>query len=286
MRKLLVFILSGVLFAGIFVGKDEAKRGDLVCVGDTAVVEGEVKGDLVSIACTVKMYGQVKGDMISIASKVYGEDGAEVNGDLVLIFSSGNIKGIKVKGSIVNIASSTNIKKAEIPSKRIKPRITIKTTRGKKIFNFSKFLLNLIFWIVLSLFTLFLFEKRVLLASSYLHANLGKSWIRGVLLFIAFIILLVIFAVLSVILIGIPFLLLTIFLLLASMVFGYTSIFHIVGKAILSTQTDSSVYYVLLGAVIFCFLNSLFLIKDIVSIVMFPIALGVSYLTRFGKRSS
>ncbi len=285
MRKVLIFLMTGFLFAGIHVGKNEVKRGDVVCIGDTAVVEGEVKGDLVAIACTLHFSGKVKGDLISIASKVYGKEGAEVNEDMVFIVSSGCIKEIKVKGSLVKIFSSVGIKSVEMPFRKNIPKITITPTRGTRFFHTGKFFLGLIFWIVLSLFTLLLFEKRVLLASSALSSNMGRSWVRGFLLLLLFIFLLLLFVILSFILIGIPFLLLLVFLLLAAMVFGYTVVFHLVGKSILSSQTSSHVYYVLLGAVLFSFLNAVFLVKDLISLVIFPIALGITHITRFGKRA-
>ncbi len=287
MRKILVLFLSSMLFAGIYVSKDETKRGDVVCMGDSVNIEGKVMGDLVSIGCKVNFSGKIHGDMVVIGGKVIAKQGGKVNGDMVLILSRGDVNKVKVRGDTIKILSSVNLKEVRAPiKKRSKIRIKIipPSTHRNRIFSLNKFILDFILWGVLSLFVLLVAEKKVLLTSSVLEKSLGKSWIKGFLLFLLAIFLIITFAILSIVLIGIPFLLLTVFLIIAAALFGYTSVFHLIGRSILSSQTKSSVYYVLLGVTIFSFLKSFFIIGKIVTLIILPIAMGVTYITRFGKR--
>ncbi|GEM_PF-3033203 len=280
MRRILFFLISPlILLATIHVDKNEVKRGDVVCVGDRAVVEGKVNGDLVAIKCDLTFSGRVNGDLVAIVSSVEATEGSKVNGDLVMIFSKGETRGIKVNGSRVTVFGSP--KRVFHPPFH-KPEI-IKITGEAGLFNGFKFIFNLLFWGLFSLLVFLLFQKNIMLASSVFLKDPLKMWIYGILLLLVYLILLIIFAVLSVLIIGIPFLLILILLLLAALFFGYTVIFYGVGKLILNSQAHP-IYALLLGMVLFAFLNSLYLMSSLVSIVMFPIAMGMSYLTRFGRR--
>ncbi len=280
MKKIVFLLISPLLLmATIHVKKDEVKNGDVVCVGDKAVVEGKVNGDLVAIKCDLTFSGKVNGDLVAIISGVEASEGSKVNGDLVMIFSKGQTEGIKVNGSRITVFGTP---------KRIfhppfhKPQL-VKIAGGTALFNGYKFMFNLLFWGICSLLVFLLFQKNIMLASSVLLKDPLKLWLYGLLIFLAYIVLLVIFAVLSVLLIGIPFLIIMVLLLLAALFFGYTVIFYSVGRLILTSETHA-VYPLLLGMAIFSFLNSLFIMGTLISIVVFPIALGMSYLTHFGKK--
>ncbi len=280
MRKILFLLISPlILLAAIHVGKDEVKNGDVVCVGDRAVVEGKVNGDLVAIKCDLTFSGKVNGDLVAILSSVEATEGSKVNGDMVMIFSKGETQGIKVNGSRVTVFGSP--KKVFRPPFH-KPQI-VKITGGTALFNGFKFIFNLLFWGLCSLLIFLLFQKNIMLASSVFLKDPLKMWIYGILLLLVYLILLVIFAVLSVLIVGIPFLIILILLLLAALLFGYTVIFYGVGRLILNAEAQP-IYALLLGMAIFAFLNSLYIMSSLVSFVMFPIAMGMTYLTRFGRR--
>ncbi len=277
MRKTLIFLLLVFsLAASIKVDTGEVKNGDVVCIGDTAVVEGKINGDLVAIKCDLTFSGKVNGDLIAIFSKVKAEEGTRVNGDLVEIFSSGNTSVIKVNGSRVGMTGR--------PGRSFlhKPKFIHITGTGN-FFDSYKFVSYLILWGILSLLIFLLFQKNVMLAASSLLNRPFNHWLRGLLIFIVLIILLIIFAILSAIIIGIPFLIIVVFLIIGAILFGYTSIFYAVGNLILNSEVHP-VYSVLLGMVMFSFVKSLYLVGSILSLIMIPLAFGITHSTSFGRK--
>ncbi len=277
MRKILIFLVMVFsLAASIKVGKGEVKNGDVVCIGDSAVVEGKVKGDLVAIKCDLTFSGKVNGDLVAIFSKLKASEGAKVNGDLVNIFSSGNISAIKVNGSRVSMRGG--------PGRHLlhKPKFIHMTGTGT-FFNGYKFVSYLILWGILSLLVFLLFQKNVMLTASALLNRPFNLWLRGLLVFVVLIILLIIFAILSAIIIGIPFLIIVVFLMLGAIFFGYTSIFYAVGNLILNSEVHP-VYSVLLGMVMFSFIKSLYIVGSLLSLIMIPLAFGVTHSTSFGRK--
>lgn len=69
--------------SGITIAKDERVDGDVVSVGGSVVVEGEVAGDVVVVggSLTLKATARVRGDAVSVGGRITREPGAYVGGD-------------------------------------------------------------------------------------------------------------------------------------------------------------------------------------------------------------
>ncbi len=276
MRKFLLFFTMVLMAsASITVGKGEVKNGDVVCVGDTAVVEGKVKGDLVAIKCHLTFSGKVNGDLVLIFSSIEAKEGAKVNGDLVNIFSGGDTSAIKVNGSKVKVMGH--------PFKSRRAFKIFKAEGRVNFFDGYQFVSYLILWGIISILIFLLFQKNVLVSSSALIKNPLRFWLKGIIIFLVLLLLIIIFAILSIIIIGVPFLIILVLLIIGAILFGYTSIFYGVGNLILNKNVQP-VYSLLLGMVLFSFLKSLYLVGSLLSLVMAPLAFGITYATSFGRK--
>lgn len=69
------------------LGKDESTNNDVVIIGGTAEIEGNINGDLIMIGSKGTFSGRANGDMILVGTTLRVKQGATANGDFVSIGS-------------------------------------------------------------------------------------------------------------------------------------------------------------------------------------------------------
>jgi hypothetical protein len=89
----------------IHVGKREHVDGDVVAIGGSIYIDGEVDGDVVAIGGSVTLgpKAEVDGDVVALAGDLELHDGAEIDGDAVSVGGDIDDDGAHIHGDTVLI---------------------------------------------------------------------------------------------------------------------------------------------------------------------------------------
>jgi len=87
----------------VIVPEGKTQRGDVVCIGGTATIEGEVLGDVVVVGGALELTGYVHGDVLGVGSRLHLADQSKVEGGLTNVLGRLDLKQAAVRGEIVNI---------------------------------------------------------------------------------------------------------------------------------------------------------------------------------------
>lgn len=89
----------------IRIDRDEHIDGDVVAIGGSIYVEGEVDGDVVAIGGSVKLgsRAEVDGDVVALAGDLELRDGSRIDGDAVSVGGGIDDDGARVYGDTVLI---------------------------------------------------------------------------------------------------------------------------------------------------------------------------------------
>ena len=89
----------------IHIGRGEKVGGDVVAIGGSVYVEGDVDGDVVSLGGSVTMdsSARVDGDVVAVAGDLILQDGCQVDGDAVSVGGVIEDDGAYVGGDTVVI---------------------------------------------------------------------------------------------------------------------------------------------------------------------------------------
>ena len=87
----------------VVIHAGQTQRGDVVCIGGKATIEGSVLGDVVVVGGTLDLSGSVRGDVVGVGSKLHFADQGTVGGDLTSVLGRLDINQAKVNGEITNI---------------------------------------------------------------------------------------------------------------------------------------------------------------------------------------
>ena len=224
------------IMTSIHIPANEVHRGDVVCIGCDAVIDGEVHGDIVVVGGSLDLNGKAGHDVVCVLSEVYlGPDSS-------------------VRHDYINVLSSLDDRGADFGNERIvvEPFIGLPSIGGA----FGVLGAMVLWWKVLKFVVVFLVilvlaifvPERIRVLSNEFPVSYGLALITGIGGYLA---LYVVLGLLIVSVIGIPvaFLLHPVFLVLKVM--GLAGIFHYVGARLgRSMSREMS----LLGAVFIGFL--------------------------------
>ena len=224
------------IMTSIHIPANEVHRGDVVCIGCDAVIDGEVHGDIVVVGGSLELNGKAGHDVVCVLSEVYlGPDSS-------------------VRHDYINVLSSLDDRGADFGNERIvvEPFIGLPSIGGA----FGVLGAMVLWWKVLKFVVVFLVilvlaifvPERIRVLSNEFPVSYGLALITGIGGYLA---LYVVLGLLIVSVIGIPvaFLLHPVFLVLKVM--GLAGIFHYVGARLgRSMSREMS----LLGAVFIGFL--------------------------------
>jgi hypothetical protein len=89
----------------IHVGKRDHVEGDVVAIGGSVYIDGEVDGDVVAIGGSVTLgsKAEVDGDVVALAGDLELHDGAEIDGDVVSVGGDIDDDGANIHGDTVLI---------------------------------------------------------------------------------------------------------------------------------------------------------------------------------------
>jgi hypothetical protein len=78
------------------------QEGDVVCIGGTATIDGEVQGNVVVVLGRLQLRGTVDGSVSAVLTDVELEN-ARVDGELTTVLGELDVRGSTVQGEVVNI---------------------------------------------------------------------------------------------------------------------------------------------------------------------------------------
>ncbi len=271
---LLVTILAATASLAVVKGLEKGRQS-VVKIGESITIpQGADVKDVVSVGGSVTVYGQVQGDVVSVGGSVYLKDTAEVGGDAVSV--GGKIMrepGAIARGEIV-----------EVSGVGISPAVSYFTRGGiAQGISYSS-LITAIGFIILAIILVAMFTPQLGRVSGVLEGDLLKNFLIGVVIALLFfpIIIALLLSIVGIVLIPA-----WIILVGAAALFGYIAAAHILGKKTLhalrlmdkSMLTETVVGIVLLSIVGLVPVGG-FVIKVIAALC----GLGGVYVTRFGTR--
>jgi hypothetical protein len=218
----------------IRVREDERIDGDVVSIGGTVVVEGEVTGDAVAVGGRVEIADRAKvaGDVVSVGGDVSIGDSAQVFGDAVSVLGGMDIASTAmVSGEQVQVGGLGFAPKIGFPFGMARH------DTGHDLWSFIRRAVWVLVLVGLGVLAYTLFPTRMRRLS-------GAAESRGLVAFLAgfagLILWLPAFVLLCVTIIGIPVALLLIFLTPVAMLLGYVAVAEAAGRRLLRGRNASA----------------------------------------------
>ncbi|MCZ6670322.1 MAG: polymer-forming cytoskeletal protein [Acidobacteria bacterium] len=264
-----------VQFGGeVHIREGEVHQGDLVVIGGSARIEGEVQGDIVVIMGGLYMSGKGNQDVVTVLSTVELADGAVIEGSFVNVLGGlEQASEIEIEGDFVDISflDLSGLSFHGIGGGFLHLLLLIKA-----------FSLAILFVIIIVIAAVA--PERVAFAGNAFPTDWPKALLYGV---IAYCVFFMVAFILCITLIGIP---IAIALCLAMKVakwMGYAAIFFMVGDRIgrnLFNREFSLFPSLLIGYLIFGILKFIPLfVGEMIWMGLAVLGVGISLSTRFGS---
>lgn len=271
-------VVEEVVCVGCSVRIDGEVRGDTVVIAGSLEIYGEVDGDAAVIAGGLKSSGTIDGDAVVIAGGA--ELGGQVAGDVAVI--AGGVKllpGTVVRGDVAAFAGGIE----GVEQARIEGEVAVTQGDGELAVSGLLFLalaLVLLALIMQPLLTLAAFlvmgERRVQVLADTMRHRPGMSFLVGLVTMFAWFVLSVVSAILAP-LGNFPFGL-AIFVLLVA---GYCGVSFRVGRSLL--PASSALAAAVLGAVLVTLLQAVPVLGWAAFLILALLAIGAAVLSGFGS---
>jgi hypothetical protein len=296
-KRLLAFLFAGLALTGamalaaqergarigykdtIVVAAGET-RDNVISFGGDIIVEGKVRKTVLALGGSITVSGEVGDAVVGIGSAITIKSSAVIRGDLVGL--GGTVvkePGFKIEGDTVYFKSS------ELSGKIFKEGL-------KGVFSVSFWpiilvfkLVNLFIWLLVGIVMAVLFPRQITFAASELRRNFWPTFGIGLLALVCFTIFVIFAALLCLILIGIPIVLSLVVIGLVVKVFGRVVILLIFGESLAAAfnkRSLSPIAAVLLGLVIYGFIEFIPVLGFFFSFLMGIMGWGIALRTKFG----
>jgi hypothetical protein len=249
------------IMTSIHIPANEVHRGDVVCIGCDAVIDGEVHGDVVVVGGSLDLNGKAGHDVVCVLSEVHLGPDSSVDHDYI------------------NILSSLDDRGADFGNERIvvEPFFGLPSIGGAfgvlgGIILWGKLLKTVVVFLVILILAIFV-PERIRVLSDEFPVSYGLALVVG---FGGYVVLWLVNTLLAISVIGIPVAILLHLLFLVLKVLGLAGIFHFIGARLgRSLSREMS----LLGAVFIGFL--IFSVVLIVPHLFGFVGLAVAIVIRF-----
>jgi hypothetical protein len=236
------------------------ESGEVVAIGGSVDVAGRTHGEAVAVGGSVSVSGEIGGEIVSVFGNVNLAQGAEVDGDVVSV--GGRVHGTDV----AHVNGNVQVVQASIPIMRF----------GFLLMLVVLLIGGLVFQPLIAVLTYALMgERRVWVLAETTRSRAGLSFLLGLGIFFASIMVSVLGAL--------PFVWIPIPVWLVMFVFlvvGYTGISYWVGRSMLSSS--GALGATLLGAVLVTILQLIPVVGWIAWSVFSCMAMGSALLSGFG----
>lgn len=227
------------VFTALHVGADERVRGDVVCIGCSGAVEGDVSGDIVVIGGNLALKADVGREMVAVLSQVALEEGVTIRRGFVNVMSQLDDRGAEIRGERVSITPFSALPFGEGPFGAV-----------GSIFGWIHLVQVVVLFVVLLILVL-IAPDGIRRMSAEAPARYALALLVGLLVHVA---VTMVHLVLVVSVIGLPVVFVThsLFLLLRS--YGRAALFHLAGQRMVGGRRLSVLGAVLLGFLVYAIL--------------------------------
>ena len=284
--SLLVLFLAAatMLTAGagkktVTVAAGETRAAAINAFNARLLIDGKLDESVFLLGGSLRLDGEVSGDVICIAAEVEIGPKAVIGKDLIVI--GGNLRKAetsRIGGTLYNIRTRQDLKKITGSLLPFLP-----DAGGLTFFRVIK----IFFWLILTLLALAVVPGALGQAAAMLRQSPLRQLGRGLLTFLAFLLLLLCFLLLSFVLIGIPLLIVLMAAYFLLLIFGRAAVFYFIGERLagfLKLHANATLF-IFLGAAVYTLLKFtpvagvwLLLVMD-----LFSLGVGASYILRRKK---
>ena len=202
------------IMTSIHIPANEVHRGDVVCIGCDAVIEGEVTRDIVVVGGTLKLTGRAGHDVVAVLSHVEIGEGVEVGHDFINVLGTLDDHGAIVGNERFNLELFPGM-----------PHLGSALGALGAMLLYGKLLSVVLVFVVILILAVFV-PDRIRLLSEAFPINYGLALLAGIGGYLA---LWVINILLVVSFIGIPVAIVLHLVFLVLKVLGLAGIFHYFG---------------------------------------------------------
>lgn len=207
--------------APITVAADELIRGDVVCIGAAARVDGIVRGDVVVIGGSLTMSGSAR-SVVGVGSSLELTEGAKVRADVVNVGGRLEREGAEIGGQVVDLGIGLNLLRSPF---RIHSG-GFPSLWGLAL-GYKAASLAIVFFAIIVIAAIV--PERIRRIRDETAARLGLAFLAGLLAYVA---LPVVFFLLAMTIIGIPVAILVYFVFLIFKWIGLAGLFAEIGRRI------------------------------------------------------
>jgi hypothetical protein len=263
----------------IYVGPHDV-QSNIVSLGGTVTVEGQVRQSIFAVGGTVTISGEVDDSVVVIGGRLHLKPTAEVMKDLVVL------GGTLIKETGCSVGGDTvYFKSKEISDKFFKGGLLgFLSLSLLPVILIIKFI-SLFIWALIAFVIAILFPRQVKMASGQVRTSFWPVFGTGLLALFAFTVFVIFAALLSIILIGIPILLALVFAGLIIKFFGRVAMLYFFGESLaraFQRRDVSALGGAMLGLFIVGLLSFIPFLGLMFTTVVNVIGWGVTIRTKFG----
>jgi hypothetical protein len=263
----------------IYIGPEET-QDNVVALGGSVTVEGQVRRTLFAVGGTVTISGRVGESVVVIGGRVLLRPTAEVAKDLVILGGTLTREaGCRVGGDTVYFKSK------ELSDKFFKGGLFgFLSVSLLPVILIVKFV-TLFIWALVAFIVAMLFPRQVKLASDQVRTSFWSVFATGLLALVAFTVFILIAAILSIVLIGIPILMALGFAGLVVKMFGRVAMLYFFGESLargFNRKSVSALGGAMLGLLFVGFIGFIPLFGWLFTTIVNIIGWGAAIRTKFG----
>ena len=253
------------IMTSIHIPANEVHRGEVVCIGCDAVIEGEVTGDIVVVGGTLILTGRAGHDVVAVLSHVEIGDGVEVGHDFINVLGTLDDHGAIIGNERFNLEMFPGL-----------PNLGSAFGALGAMLLYGRLLAVIMVFVVILILAVFV-PDRIRLLSEEFPINYGLALLAGIGGYLA---LWVINSLLVVSFIGIPVAIVLYLVFLVLKVLGLAGIFHYFGMRLGRTisREMSLLGAVFVGYVVF---SALLLLPHFFGFIGLIVACGLRLLFWF-----
>jgi len=230
----------------ITIRSGEIHKKSITAFGGTLIIDGKIEESVLLIGGRMIVSGTVEKDVMALNSSVKINEGAIINGDLLVI--GGELERSEnslLQGELFYLRTGEDLKKiisGILPFVSEGPGFSLMIRSAKALL-----------WLIITLLVLVLLPRQVEQAAQLMRQSTMRTAATGLMTLLIIVFLTLISLVLSLFLIGIPLLLILLGCYLGLLAFGRAALFYTIGNSFCRAVRlrANSAIFVLLGLVFY-----------------------------------
>ncbi|MBN2430467.1 MAG: polymer-forming cytoskeletal protein [Acidobacteria bacterium] len=294
MRQTFLAILGGLLAGGflaaapaaaeqpvIHIKANDIARDLVISISSPVIIDGRAEKGVFAAGSELTINGTVIGDVAVIGGRLVVNDGARIQGDVILV---GSLHKMAPTAVHEGKWFTTPFLEEEVRKIFTDPAGFLLSYDYSLTFIASRIFSSLLLFLV-CIVIIKLFPAHISFASGRLRRDMSYTASMGVVGITGLLLLLLLFLALCLILIGIPLFLLLLLFILATWLFGITVVFCVVGEWLvrgLRFRNKSVIVGLVMAIILWTLVKFVPGLSVLVHLATLILAVGVTLTTRFG----